>query len=316
MTTISALYFPDLQPPASVAALTGLLSPLRCYRLESAALAEQIDLPRLGKLLAELEGRSGQDALLFGQGILAQLGEQRQESASELIGPLLGFPDDPAARREREILWRALLLLKLAEIQGRREEELNADLQSFEARRSALFRQLRGEEEAEEDEGGATTAAAPTPEPIINLRPPERNSALLLKAWGQLFLRDLEEAELLLSADPAAVTILLETYTALTGRDPRNLGTLSLPITNELAPALRQAAELGDGQAAAELLANANKMDQEQRQQPADHPRRRLQFFLLPGTSLPELLAHLCRHPPGPPNESNRRTHGLLALLS
>ncbi|MFU8818306.1 MAG: hypothetical protein ACNA74_01130 [Desulfurivibrio sp.] len=353
MPPLSALYFPDLlPPPAAAAALTELLAPLRCYRIspdltdapptapgrqpappsftpwtrlrESGKLefyqplaADRIDLARLHQLLRELEGRSGQDAALFVQGILAGLSAGRQELASELVGPLLGFHEDPAAREEEETLWRALLLLKLAEIQERRELELVEELRGFEESRAALFRQLRGEEE---------TATPAKTQDSLN---PGKNSTLLLRAWGQLFLRDQRPTELLVSADPDAVALLLDHATTLNRREPLSLGRLQLPTAagppipdqarSELARALGRAAAEGNGEVAAMAIATCNQTRTLEPGKGESGAGYGVEFLLLPGISLGELLARFCRRPPTPggQNGSGRGEppHGLIALL-
>ncbi|MFH7320053.1 hypothetical protein ACHHRT_05480 [Desulfurivibrio sp. D14AmB] len=343
MPPVSALYFPDLlPPPATAAILTELFAPLGCYRIAAAdqkppapwadleasgrlkfiqpLAADQLDLGRLDQLLRELEGRSGQDIALFVQGILAQLSAARQEMASELVPPLLGWHEDRAAREEEETLWRALLLLKLAELQERRERELTMELREFEARRTALFRQLRGDEEHR------TVSAAAPAGPEVS---PGRNSARLLRAWSQLFLRDQGETELLVSADPEAVALLLDGYSSAVGREPLGLGELPLPAEGaaHLAPAnrdqltlaLERAAAEGEGEALATALAACRQNLPLEGGEGKNQTGAGIEFFLLPGGSLRNLLAGLHRHPPrGSLREETgpgAKRHGLIALL-
>lgn len=246
MTAFFALYFPDLLPPAPAAATFGtLLTPLHCYKLEAKAInaqrpddaadpwqrlaaagrlvwrrptaaegvaeaedlaAAESDLVRLQALLGELEAQNGRDAALFLQGIRGQLAGRGPEQASELVAPLLGQGEDPRRQEAREQRWQAWLLLKLAELQQRREWELEKELLGFATKRAALFRQLRGEDEGEE-------SAAPPPVAAIDghLEPPRtgRNSKALLRAWSRLFLPDQQAAPLLVTADPDAAELLL-----------------------------------------------------------------------------------------------------------
>ncbi|HET97214.1 MAG TPA: hypothetical protein ENN98_00630 [Desulfurivibrio alkaliphilus] len=349
MPPISALYFPDLLPPPAAAILTELFVPLRCYRIAAAGrkppaqdrssptpwaeleangrlefvqplAADQLDLGRLHQLLGELEGRSGQDAALFVQGILAQLSAGGQETASELVPPLLGWHEDRAAREEEETLWRALLLLKLAELQERREQELTMELQELEARRAALFRQLQGDEEKRVSSARAMTSPAVSP---------NRNSARLLRAWGQLFLRDQGGTELLVSADPEAVALLLEGYGSAAGQEPLPLGDLPLPAgggarltpenRDQLALALARTAVDGESRVMTTALATCRQSLHLEGGEEKNQPGARVEFFLLPEISLRNLLAGLYRHPPrgGHREEAGpgAKRHGLIALL-
>ncbi|MDZ7642724.1 MAG: hypothetical protein U5J62_12000 [Desulfurivibrio sp.] len=358
MIAINALYFPDSLPPVpATKALAAFATPLRCYRLDSGPpsqprapttdhaawqslptpwqelvqagqlvfsqppVADPEELKRLQKLLTELEERDGQEAAIFVQGIIRQFGQPAAEQASDLVLPLLGHHDDPAARADRESLWRALLLLKLAELQERRETELVAELQAFEQQRAAVFRQLRGEE---------TSPGAATPPPESRPAPPprtERNSAALLKAWGEIYLRvhpasTATALELPVSADGDAVALLLDHAETLSGRQTVKLGRLPLPAggqpalnnvaRQELASALGRAAA-GDHQAVATALSEWQPQLAAGNEAIAYH----LEFFLLPQTPLSAILAHRCQEPDTAPKKGHGEApHGLLALLA
>lgn len=247
MRCFSALYFPDtLPPPAAFPGLTALFTPLGCYRclpeegpppspwaeLADAGLLQfrtpleaGPDHGRLQALLREIAGQKGEAALLFVQNLIARSSAKQEETAPELVGPLLGLREDAAAARERESLWQALLLLKLAETLERGEIELEAELARIETGRATLLRKLQGENPEEEDAAPAGLAKARPNELPVR---PWRNSARLLRAWSHLFLRDRTGVDILLSADPEALTILQE-RTAAEGRPPVGLACLNLP---------------------------------------------------------------------------------------
>jgi hypothetical protein len=247
MRRFSALYFPDtLPPPAAFPGPAALFAPLDCYRclpeegpppspwaeLADAGLLQfhapletGPDHGRLQALLREIEGQRGEAALLFVQNLIARSSAKQEETAPELVGPLLGLKEDAAAARERESLWQALLLLKLAETLERGEIELEAELAKIETGRATLLRKLQGEKPEEEDAAPAAPAkVGPNELPVR----PWRNSARLLRAWSHLFLRDRSGADLLLSADPEAWNILLE-RAAADNRPAVALACLKLP---------------------------------------------------------------------------------------
>ena len=350
MTSFSALYFPDtLPPPAAVAGLAPLLAPLRSHRCwpddrppspwSELAAAGQLeflasfdpgpDSRRLQALLRELAGRKGEDALLFAQSLAAEFSAQREETTPELKGPLLGLAEDASAARERENIWQALLLLKLAENLERDEQEAEEKLQAIETRRAAMFRQLNGDETAAE-------AGHQNGEPSV---PPRswRNPGRQLRAWSRLFLRTPERPQMLVSADAEAWSLLLD---RAENRDPspKPLATLQLPRTPELTAkpeddtpstgkpwrearqtllaALEQAAADGNGAAATTA---ADTWNRQVAGHEANHPpgRHTLEIVLLPQTPLSRLILDYNRF--SSPAESEKKgheekPHGLIAL--
>ena len=348
MNPVFALYFPDTLPPTAtvngLAALPFSIHCLRCWpgdqppapwsELVAAGRLAMVtsfdpgeDGRRLQNLLRELEGRRGEDALLFAQGLAAEFSARREETAPELIGPLLGQTRDHHADRQREELWQALLLLKLAENLERGELEIETELQAFEARRAALFRRLNGNEE----EAAASQSPAQIEEPSGPVRP-WRQARRLLRAWSRLFLRSGVYPELLLSADADAWSLLTE-HAEKMGCPPQPLATLQLPRLTTgpeaatatakqwpgleagqgLISALQQAANEGGGEQAAAAAAEWNRQVAEHEQ---NHPpgSQALELQLLPGVPLPRLISDFSREAEAPEAKTTGPAHGLLAL--
>lgn len=321
MTRFSALYFPDtLPPPTVVAELAPLLGPIRSHRcwpddqppspwaeLATAGQLEFLtsfdpgpDSQRLQALLRELADRRGEDALLFAQGLAAEFSAQRQETAPELVAPLLGLTEDAAAGREREALWQALLLLKLAENLERGELEVEEGLRRIEAGRQALLHRLNGPDDDDNEDDGAKADSRAAEQPSSRPRP-WRNSARLLRAWSRLFLLAPERPELLVSADLEAVALLRENAENQ-GHPPQPLVTLQIPrltlgaggeaAGHALRQALAQAAVNGTPGETAAAAAAWNRLATEGREQgaPDSGTLGTLEILLFPRTPLSQLI--------------------------
>lgn len=120
-----------------------------------------------------------------------------------------------------ETLLQARLLLQLAEIQDRENQELEQELNTLDHRQEALLKEL-----AHDD--------APQPvecDPLIASYQARANDHLeqRLRAWGHLFLADADrEKHWLISTTPAVMAILNEYATTTIQPSPNRL--LSLPI--------------------------------------------------------------------------------------
>ncbi|ADH86907.1 hypothetical protein [Desulfurivibrio alkaliphilus] len=357
MKPVFALYFPDILPPlAAVAGLAPLPFPLhslRCWpddqppapwsslvaggRLQPVTSFDPgPDSRRLQNLLRELEGRRGEDALLFARGLAAEFSARREETAPELIGPLLGQSRDRASDRQREELWQALLLLKLAENLERGEMEIEAELQAFETRRAALFRKLNGKDQ-EEAKGDAP--AEPPPKTADSLAPPRpwRHAGRLLRAWHRLLQHSAVCPEMLLSADAEAWSLMQE-FAENHHYSYQPLPTLLLPtpatdpaapndpiaptgqgqeVGRQLLTALQQAAKEGNSGSAVAAVEEWNRqIAAEEQNHPADHPpaRHAVELLFFPATPLTRLLADYHRSTPAAPAEPGTPAGGLLAL--
>ncbi|OGQ88428.1 MAG: hypothetical protein A2512_05845 [Deltaproteobacteria bacterium RIFOXYD12_FULL_56_24] len=192
---------------------------------------------RFHSLAQELKGHEAE----FHSGLLASLSveyvDRDEASAGSLASRLRsGKKASPPQKTEDEILWQAMLILKLAEMFREEEREIAQGFLAISGKEAELFAALRGEG-AEEDEGDEEGARALRE--VAAARPPGGgpttiNRPLLAKAWGRLYTRDPRAAEfpLLVSTREELTNLLAEAYETLTGRPPRKLVSLSLPAQN------------------------------------------------------------------------------------
>ncbi|TBV79854.1 MAG: hypothetical protein EYX74_06300 [Desulfobulbaceae bacterium] len=175
MSSFSAFYFPDTLPPPAVLSGLAALSRrwrLRCYHpladddpvpapwadfvatgqleLVPPPLVDPELIARLRSLIRELDDPRGETALFMTHNLVAGLSARREETAPELVAPLLGQFADIAADQAHESLWQALLLLKLAEKQEIRAIELTEELRVVETKKALLWRQFKDDDEANE----------------------------------------------------------------------------------------------------------------------------------------------------------------------
>jgi len=183
------------------------------------------DLERFRMLLSELIGHEGE----FYSGVLSSitldfLGNRDEERTWELISSLRRQGQtgkDKKARNRKEILWQARLLLKLSEIMQHEEEEMEASMASVADLERNLFRQLKDGDVDNQDKSFAVKPAVPS-------RPPVRIGPLL-KAWGQLFLEDMQPHGILTTRNAEAALTLLDVEEFLSGQAPECAAKLILP---------------------------------------------------------------------------------------
>lgn len=296
---------------------------------------------RFQSLARELKGHEAE----FHGGLLASLsadhGDREEASAGSLASRLRsGKKASPPQKSEDEILWQAMLILKLAEMFREEEREIAQGFLAISDKEAELFAAIRGEEaeegeERDEEEEQALrelAAARPPGGPTINL-------PRLARAWARLYIRDPRAAEfpLLVTAQEELQGLLAEGYENLTGRPPRLLVSLALPTQagseedDDLAGKFRIATEaarehfnrvlLGvaaaSGTLSAELLAElqgaGNDLNRAALPFLKGSPSEKtMRFYAYEGTSLGELFADLC----GEPRKATAPATGLVAVLS
>lgn len=301
----------DDPQPADLAALegTGL-----CHGHTPVSLGSH--LARFRQLLHEM-GQAGSE---FYGGSLDALARSRQPHPEEAaVWSLVtrmrqqgnGTPD---AEQELETVWNALLLLKLAERYLAEEQEVAAYLASVNRQQAALFEELKGDE----DFAAHLTALQAEEQATASLLDQEK----LLKAWGQLFLRDSEKHPLLALSHPGPAMLLLDLAASLS--DARPLALCSLPVPtlegNPFADAHHQwrTSEAGLLNELRTLLltfaregviepercqALAREWEQAHQRRFGGQPHRLLTISALPGASLASLFSRLTRG-------SNKKGHG------
>lgn len=248
MTQVTALFSPETSPdPADLHPFLLLCDELFFYALPDKAGQQKLwtgytpvllsgeEQARFQSLAQELKGHEAE----FHGGLLASLSADYHDldeaSAGSLASRLRsGKKTARPQKTEDEILWQAMLILKLAEMFREEEREIAQGFLAVSNKEAELFAAIRGEEagdegEDEEDQALRELAAAT----------PQGGSALNLKrlarAWGRLFIRDAKATKfpLLITSHEKLPEILAEVYEALTNRLPIQLVSLALPTQPE-----------------------------------------------------------------------------------
>ncbi len=294
---------------------------------------------RFQSLARELKGHEAE----FHGGLLASLsaghGDRDEASVGSLVSSLRSSrttADSP--KTTEETLWKAMLLLKLAEMFREEEREIAQGFLTISGKEAELFAAIRGEEtedEGEDEEEAQALrelAAATTPGgPAINL-------TRLAKAWGRLYLRDAQAAKfpLLVATQAELQGMLAEVYEALTGTPPIQLISLTLPAQKANAEDGALAEQFKNATEAARVhfnrllleIAASGTLSPERLEElqgagnelnratlpflkncPAEKTMR---FYAYEGASLVELFAELC----GETRTASAKVTGLLAVLS
>ncbi len=184
---------------------------------------DQID--RFRHLIRELKGNEGE----FYSGQLSRMSldylESRDESTvKNLISAISGQNDTPATAAEQtknhEELWQARLLLKLAEILYREEEELQEGLSAVTDKETELFDALKGES------GFAFSLPEIPIKNRLHIRP-----QILINAWAKLFVHDNQQSHQLLTCTEEDAESLFEINEAISKQRPVRLFRIPLPHT-------------------------------------------------------------------------------------
>ncbi|MGV1100124.1 hypothetical protein ACUUL3_12045 [Thiovibrio sp. JS02] len=306
-----------------------------CAGYNPVLLAEE-EQNRFQALVRDLKGHEGE----FYGGALASLAvgmRDREEAATWSLASRLRAGTAPMPREgtEQETLWQAMLLLKLAEMLAEEEREIAQGLAAISNREADLLAALKGEQEAdgeEELELENLIAQQAVSGPALNL---ER----LTRAWAALYLQDgrREEHPLLATSHPELHALLADTHETLTGKSPRELLRLPLPVVgaaSEKFPALRDKhlkareelallmAEIAAGGVLSPEILTAFDRERRKLAQSAaptaqDDTERTLTLYAYEGASFALLFAKLRgrEQPPAEIPAPQLRT-GLLAVLS
>jgi len=347
--SLTALFSPETSPhPAELQPFRLLCDSLFFYTLPDKADQSGQEGPGTGytpvRLSAEEQVRfqslamelKGHEAEFHG-GLLASLsagyGDRDEASAGALASRLRsGKKTSPPQKSEDEILWQAMLLLKLAEMFREEEQEIAQGFLAVSGKEAELFAAIRGEEsetgEEDEEENKALQELAATAArggPTINIK-------RLARAWGRLFTRDAKAAEfpLLVTTHKELHDLLAETYEALLGRPPRQLVSLALPARIALPEEFRAATGAArehfnrllmtvaaSGTISAELLAElqgaGNDLNRAALPFLQSCPTEKvMRFYACEGASLIELFASLDGETPPHPTTVT----GLLAVFN
>lgn len=296
------------------------------------------DLERFKALLRELKGHAGE----FYSGQLSAMSLEHMENrdkttVKDLISTITGSAESGhEAEKTRETLWQSRLLLKLAEIMTKEEQELQNELASIAEKEKSLFDTLKGDPEL------AKTLSNPTVYPKYPVRP-----EVILKSWGHLFLADTKQTPWVLTTDVTEYAeSFFEACESLSKQRPIRLCRIPLPhiegmsidtfldrrnnFRKEGADQLETFAHLLADTAMAgqqentlqewtHLAAELTKLVAESGSwdlsgtAPATPPPH-MEIYLC-NRSLREIVAHICRSK-GPKHGGNEPAHGIIILKS
>ncbi|MFP3983572.1 MAG: hypothetical protein ACLFV2_07775 [Desulfurivibrionaceae bacterium] len=184
------------------------------------------DLDRFKQLLKDLKGHeqefySGQ---LSGMA-LRDLESRDEKTVREIISSVSGIDNQARSPDYRDSRWHYRLLLKLAEIRRREEEELAEKLAGISEKEASLYDSLKGHPEIDR----LLTGVSSEPSRMTDM------TDIVLRAWGHLFINDKQHHSTLLTADKDAAESLFEAHSALSGaRLPVRICRLSLPVLENL----------------------------------------------------------------------------------
>ncbi len=304
------------------------------------------DLPRFARLIKDLKGHEDE----FYSGYLMSLNRNDKIAVDEssvlsLIARITNKNvEDEEDRVQQENLWRARLLLKLAEILAREEQEINKSLAGISGKESDMMRFLKGEEEKEIDDPFHFTRlqfAETTPtSPGKNLQ--------LFKAWAQLYMCDTQAPPWILTTDePDIVEVLIDVYEEC--MKEKAVFLFALPLTREAGmnrstadkaffPDLREelrnkaagclekihhllwdaATSTGTAKERSTIQEDLhNEMDVwKNSMQIKDVPETTLKFYLFPGMDLSELISRAGRLEVKGPSGRPFPPHAIIALYN
>jgi hypothetical protein len=234
-------YYLPIEPEGTESKDNGLFTPL-CSGYAPAPLGE--DISRFSRLLREMEtSRTDELARLFSAAMAPMAtGEVMDKDETSSAGVYSALQRDPGTNtsiRHKERLWQARLMLKLAELLDRREEEVRQGLAQVSSVERKVFASLEGLSEAKADSpaelSGSAKLQAQKDDDILPDETSLGTSGLLipmrLKAWAQLYLQDSSDQRplILATASSESGSILLEGYENAWHRDLEKLFSLPIP---------------------------------------------------------------------------------------
>jgi len=261
MNTLDTLYFPDtvlsphrLFPLALVFNSIHLLQPVEDADPSSAADSYpfmetgfcQVHTPsRLGAdrerflhLVNDIQNRKDNYVEQLSYLSLASLsapanrGDDTKETIISSLVQDMRQQDGRGDEEERLALWQARLVLKIAEILDREEEELVQQMAAIDDQEIALFRRLQGEiRESGEEEGSEDDPFQELLELRQKMNQPRPGMIKnRLRAWSRLYLSGpLPELVLWTTCRQEAADILLEQYEKECGQAPVSILQINLP---------------------------------------------------------------------------------------
>ena len=207
------------------------------------------DLSRFNRLVGEMENSRPDDLARHfssAQSPIAtgQIRDRDEASAASVASALQKDNDKINHARYRERLWQARLILKLAEILDRRENEVTQGMARISTDEQKIFNSLEGLNGAEDKNsphfpdlekikppggknGHPTGYSSPGSPMLIPIR---------IKAWAELFLADSSPGRpfILVTPNPDSGSIILDRYENIYDHQPQKLFSLSVPTVRGL----------------------------------------------------------------------------------
>ncbi len=202
------------------------------------------DLSRFNHLLREMENSRSDDlARLFSSAqapiATGQIRDKDEASSGSVFAALHKDNENIAYVEQKERLWQARLILKLAEILSRRENEVRQGLARITSKEQNIFASLEGDSETELKDPVQFSDPEKPAQLKSKVEYPEDYSAgasamiipLRVKAWAELFLADssADRPGIIVTASPDSGSILLDGYENTWRKTPQKLFSLSIP---------------------------------------------------------------------------------------
>jgi hypothetical protein len=202
------------------------------------------DLSRFNHLLREMENSRSDDlARLFStaQSPIAsgQIRDKDEASSGSVLAAMQKDNGNKAYVEQKERLWQARLILKLAEILDRRENEVRQGLARIASDEQKIFASLEGISATGLKDSTQFSDSGKPSELKNKVDYPEDYSAsasamiipLRVKAWAELFLADSSPSRprIIVTTSQESGTILLDRYENTWRKIPQKLFSLSIP---------------------------------------------------------------------------------------
>lgn len=188
---------------------------------------------RFLNLINDIKNRKDDYAAQLSHITLASMSERKSkddETEQQIISSLLGKKadsDDAAAAVKEQMLWQDRLVLKIAEILDREEEEVAQALLFLEDSEADIFSSLKGDSEEEEDENIYDNMSKLTEK----LGSPRLKSIeKRLRAWFRFIIdADLPEYPIWSTTRTEVADVLFENHEKKHNRPPERIGFIDLP---------------------------------------------------------------------------------------
>jgi hypothetical protein len=202
------------------------------------------DLTRFNHLLREMESSRSDDlARLFSSAqapiTTGQIRDKDEVSSSSVLSALQKDNGNKASVQQKERLWQARLILKLAEMLDRREKEVRQGLARITSDEQKIFASLEGDGETESKDLAQVSDQEKSARRQNKIKYPEDYSVgesamlmpLRIKAWAELFLADSHASRpsIIVTTSPDSASILLDGYESNWSKTAQELFSLSIP---------------------------------------------------------------------------------------